>query len=174
MGLVEPIAPQAQWYLAQLRPNSLHIARRNLMRQSFRVFSPTQTVTRKQAGRFVEREAPLFPGYLFVSFDPERHGWRAINSTLGVRRLVAFGTAAPVPVPRRLVVDLMARCDAEGRLQELSAIAPGDRVRLTSGPFADFVTTVEKVDADRRVWVLLDILGRETRLAVRQTAVQRV
>jgi len=37
---------------------------------------------------------------------------------------------------------------------------------MTHGPFADFVAEVEKIDPDRRVWVLLDIMGGKTRIAV--------
>src|SRR3954471_8443199 len=78
----------AAWYLAQVRPNSFQIAERNLARQSFPVFCPTQEETRRRAGRFVLVTQPLFPGYLFVSFNPASAAWRAINSTYGVSRLV--------------------------------------------------------------------------------------
>ncbi|KFE33265.1 hypothetical protein DW2_18839 [Thioclava atlantica] len=36
---------------------------------------------------------------------------------------------------------------------------------ITAGPLTDFIARVEKVDAERRVWLLLDILGRETRIS---------
>lgn len=45
-------------------------------------------------------------------------------------------------------------------------LSPGDQVAMTHGPFADFVAEVEKIDPDRRVWVLLDIMGGKTRIAV--------
>jgi len=37
---------------------------------------------------------------------------------------------------------------------------------LTRGPFTDFVATIETIDPDRRIWVLLDILGAATRVAL--------
>ena len=80
---------------------------------------------------------------IFVAFDPDRRRWQAINSPLGVKRLVAFGK---LPPPRFL--------------------APGDRVRLTAGPFANFIATVEQIAPARRVWVLLDLMGQLTRVAV--------
>ena len=43
---------------------------------------------------------------------------------------------------------------------------PGDEVTLTKGPFANFVTAVEKIAPDWRVWVLLDVMGGQTRIAV--------
>ena len=46
------------------------------------------------------------------------------------------------------------------------ALKPGDQVRLTSGPFADFVGTIESIAPERRVWVLIEIMGGQTRVAV--------
>ncbi len=161
------------WFLAQFKPNCQHIAERNLQRQHFPVFLPQQMVTRRQRGRFVEALQPLFPGYLFVSFDPASGGWRKINATYGITRLVAFGSD-PAPVPPALVAELMARCDGEGQLQPPTAFAPGDSVRVTKGPFADFVARIEKLDSQERVWLLLDILGRPTRVSAQLDALQGV
>lgn len=154
------------WFLAQVRPNSFQIAERNLVRQGFRVFCPTQDETKRRAGRFVTRPAPLFPGYLFVQFAPASAPWRAINSTYGVSRLVSFAGATPAPVPKELVAGLLARCDEEGRLAPPKSLAAGDRVEVLSGPFAQFVATVESLAPQRRVWVLLEVLGGKTRVAL--------
>lgn len=159
----------SDWYLAQLRPNGAQIARRNLTRQGFSVFHPVQTVTSRRGRAFVTQKAALFPGYLFVGRAPDAAPLRAVNSTLGVARLVSFGTA-PTPVPRALITELAARCDADGALREL---APGDAVRLTTGPFADFVASVAEIAPDQRVWVLLDILGRVTRVAIPRAELRR-
>jgi transcriptional antiterminator RfaH len=53
-------------------------------------------------------------------------------------------------------------------------LQPGDAVRLASGPFAEFVATVEKISPDQRVWVLLDLMGRTARMAVKSEALQVV
>ncbi len=161
------------WFLVQLKPNGLATARRNLERQGFPLFCPMQPATRKRGARFVQTWQPLFPGYLFVAFRPDSAPWRAINSTYGVARLVRFGTDAPAPVPQGLIQGLWMRCDEEGRLLPPDVLAPGDEVRILSGPFADFVTTVERISPDQRVWVLLDLLGRPTRVAVSRESVQK-
>lgn len=160
------------WHLAQLRPNCAQIALRNLARQGLTVFNPTQTQTTRRGQKFLTREVQLFPGYLFIRLDPRSSDPRAVNGTLGVARLVSFGDR-PAPVPARLVEELIARCDSQGHLQPPPEIAPGDRVRLASGPFAEFVSTVEAITPDRRVWILLDILGRPTRVAVPERELRR-
>ena len=153
------------WFLAQLKPNSGHIAERNLKRQGFQTFLPLEDATKQVRGRFINALRPLFPGYIFVAFDITKGHWRAINSTDGVTRLVSFGKD-PAPVPSDVVGQLMLRCDGAGRLLPPKLLKPGDQVRLSTGPFADFVATVESIAADRRVWVLLEIMGGQTRVGV--------
>lgn len=153
------------WFLVQLKPNSVKIAERNLKRQGFRTFLPLEEVTKRAKSKFVTAERPMFPGYIFVSFDVTKGGWRAINSTNGITRLVSFGKD-PAPVPLDIISGLMLRCDAQGKLIPPKLLNPGDQVAMTHGPFADFVAEVEKIDPDRRVWVLLDIMGGKTRVAV--------
>lgn len=159
-------AETAAWYLAQVRPNSFHIAERNLLRQGFRVFCPRHAETRRRAGRFVPVQSPLFPGYVFVSFEASSAPWRAINSTYGVTKLVTFGDKSPAPVPRELVDGLISRCDSEGLLKPRPTLSPGDAVQVLTGPFAQFVATVEQISPNKRVWILLDILGGSTRVAI--------
>ena len=153
------------WFLAQYKPNSHRIAERNLARQGFRTFLPLQEETKRVRGKFETRLRPLFQGYLFVALDPRQGGWRAINSTYGITRLVSLGQE-PTPVPLDLVSQLMLRCDASGKLLPPRLLKPGDQVTLTAGPFTDFVATIETIAPERRVWVLIEIMGGQTRVAV--------
>ncbi|MGB7431922.1 MAG: hypothetical protein WA921_05585 [Ahrensia sp.] len=60
----------------------------------------------------------------------------------------------------------MLRCDAKGKLLPPKLLKLGDQVTLTKGPFANFVAEVEKIAPDRRVCVLMEIMGGQTRFAV--------
>lgn len=156
-------SPARAWHVAQFKPNSAAIARRNLARQKFEVFLPMIETTRRQSGKFVTRSAPLFPGYLFLRETPGSAHLGAVNGTQGITRLVALA-GRPTPVPDAMIKALRARCDTQDQVQPLPDYAPGDAVTLATGPFADFVATVERVDAEKRVWLLLDFMGRETRI----------
>jgi len=149
------------------------MAERNLRRQRFQTFLSLHEETKRRAGRFTSTLRPLFTGYMFVAFDVSRGGWRTFNNTYGVTRLVSFGVE-PQPAPLDLISRLMLRCDAGGKLLPPRILQPGDVVRLASGPFADFVATVEMISPDQRVWVLLDLMGRTTRVAVQAEALQAV
>jgi transcriptional antiterminator RfaH len=153
------------WFLAQLKPNCGHIAERNLKLQGFRVFLPKEDSTKQVRGKFLNTLRPLFPGYIFVAFNTGAGHWRTINSTNGITRLVSFGQE-PAAVPLDIVSQLLLRCDADGKLLPPKLLKPGDTVRLTSGPFADFVGTIEVIAPERRVWVLMEIMGGQTRVAV--------
>ena len=153
------------WFLAQLKPNAQRIAERNLHRQGFTTFLPKIEQSRRKDSRFVTEVKPLFPGYIFVQFDTQTGGWRAINSTQGVTRLVSFGRD-PAPVPDDLIDEIRARCsDGDVFVPAQDTIGVGDVVTVAKGPFADFTATVADLDPDQRVWVLIDLMGRKTRVS---------
>lgn len=154
-----------RWFLAQLKPNCANIADKNLKRQGFKTFLPREEWTRKKSGKFVTTTRPLFSGYIFVAFDVAKGLWSKINATSGVTRLVCLGRE-PTVVPTELILELKKRCDDDGKLLPPEALKAGDHVALTKGPFANFAAEVEQFAQDRRAWVLLDLMGMTTRVAV--------
>ena len=70
-------------------------------------------------------------------------------------------------MPLALVSQLMLRCDSSGKLLPPRLLKPGDQVRITSGPLAEFVAEVEAMAPDRRVFVLMELMGGQTRVAVK-------
>jgi transcriptional antiterminator RfaH len=155
------------WFVVQLKPNAEAIAKRNLLRQGIQLFAPFEEVTVRRANKSINSCQALFPGYLFVSFDPEVVRWRTVNSTIGVSRLVSFADSQPAAIPLGLISGLMQRCDPSGKLLPPRFLHSGDSVRVTNGPFAEFIGTVEHSAPNQRIWILLDILGKNTRVAVR-------
>lgn len=154
-----------QWYLAQFKPNCAQIAVRNLDRQGFGTFLPLERQTRKKSARYIEVKEPYFPGYLFVEVSSAATPWQAIRSTHGVARLVTFGKS-PAPVPVQILMPLIESCDEQGVLQPNAPISKGHRVRISNGPFVDFIGTIEGLQPEQRAWVLLEVMGKDTRVSV--------
>ena len=154
-----------QWYLIQFKPNSHRLAERNLYRQGFETFLPMQKINHRKASRFVSDLRPLLPGYTFVSVNSELTPWRSINSRIGVSKLVGF-EGKPKPLPLQLISGLMLRCDASGTLLPPKSLSEGDNVEMLTGPFANFIATVDTIDPDQRIWVLMDFMGQKTRMQV--------
>lgn len=168
LAAAKPLVSVTQpWFVVQLKPNAEAIAKRNLLRQGMQIFAPFEEVTSRKARKLIQTCKALFPGYLFVSFDQDAVRWRTVNSTLGISRLVSFADDRPAQVPLGLISSLMRRCDPSGKLLPPRFLHGGDVIRVTNGPFADFIGTVEQMAPDQRIWVLLDILGKNTRVAIR-------
>ena len=161
------------WFVAMLKPNALAIAQTHLDRQGFPNFAPMRLETRQRRNRHDTRPRPLFPGYIFVQFDPDSAAWRKINSTRGITRLVLNNPKHPRPLPWQFIAGMRSRCDESGVLEEIEEIAAGDRIRIIAGPFADFVSKVEHVDSDNRVRVLLSIMSQEINLNLPLHSVQK-
>jgi transcription elongation factor/antiterminator RfaH len=151
------LAPGARWYLVHARPNSERKAELNLKAQGLKTFLPQLEKTVRHARRLTTVRRPLFARYLFVNLDVGRDRWSSINSTVGVSRLVAQ-ECGPIAVPFGIVETLLAHSDA-GITRLDHALAEGQRVRILSGPLADFTATIMRLDARRRVDVLLEIMG---------------
>lgn len=150
-----------RWFAGQLKPNGLAQAERNLARQGIETFCPWTVEAHLRNGSMTDRSRPLFPGYVFVRLDPQAGLWRAVNSTRGLTRLVQTDPREPVPLPDALIDGLRARCDPQGRINAGPTLAPGDRVRVIAGPFADLVTTIETIGEDARIRVLFDLMNRK-------------
>ncbi|MDF0599277.1 transcription termination/antitermination NusG family protein [Psychromarinibacter sp. C21-152] len=162
------------WHVAQLKPKGLPRALENLARQGYPVFCPEQTVSRRTARGLVDTRVPLFPGYLFVQFDPTIRGWSALNSTRGIARLLLDHPSRPAPLPQQLMTGLLGRCDATGLLLPPDDLRPGERVRVLSGPFAAYVATVEKMAPEERVTVLFELMGRQGRVSMPRSSLERL
>jgi transcriptional antiterminator RfaH len=162
-----------QWYLIQFKPNSHLLAERNLHRQGFETFLPMQKITRRKTSRFVSDLKPLFPGYMFVSVNSDLAPWRTINSTIGVSKLVSF-EGKPKPLPLQLISGLMLRCDVSGTLLPPKSLSEGDSVEMLTGPFANFIATVDTIDPEQRIWVLMDFMGQKTRMQISADELQIV
>jgi len=154
------------WYLAQLRPNGLKAAKINLERQSFKVFCPMHEVLSGVSAKARTEKRPLFSGYLFVSVAQESQPWRAINSTYGVSRLVNLDPKGPNAVPQDFMSALIDRCDSNDVLCSPLDLEVGDKVEVLQGPFSKFVSTIEFIDSDERIWLLLELLGRKTKVGL--------
>ena len=152
-----------EWFILQFKPNSHHLAAKNLNRQGFETFLPLHETTSRRLSRFINTSKPLFPGYMFIRFDKAESEWHKINNTYGVSRLITFNSTLK-SIPTIFVDHLMKRYDLSGKLIPIQKLKKGDQVEVLKGPFANFIATVEKYEADQRIWILMDLMGRKTEI----------
>ena len=163
---------ETQWLLAQVKPNSGAIAERNLNRQGFETLLPMERKTRRYRGQLKSVRAPYFPGYIFVRLDSTEAEWTAIRSTYGVSNLVAFGLQ-PAIVPPEIIDELLNCCSPDGFIENYVELGEDDKVQITHGPLTDFFAKVEKLVPDERAWLLIDIMGKETRSLLKLSDLRR-
>lgn len=151
------------WFVVRTKTGAEERALWHLGNQSFEAYLPRYRKEIRHARKVSTVLRPVFPGYLFVRMDLEQQRWRAINGTVGVISLVQFGDT-PRPLADAVVEAIRGRED-----DGVVSIAPeglkkGDRVRVREGAFADYTALLEEVSDEKRVVLLLDLMGREVRV----------
>ena len=96
------------WCVAQIKPNSYDSAIQNLERQGFETFLPKMEITKRQKNKFIVKDVYVFPGYMFVCFDPRIITWTKINSTYGVSKILSFNNK-PSEISSDLILELKTR-----------------------------------------------------------------
>ena len=152
-----------EWFILQFKSNSHYQAKKNLTRQGFEVFLPLHDTTSRKLSRFINTSKPLFPGYMFVKFNRAESEWHKINNTYGVSRLITFNSILK-SIPTSFVDSLMNRFDLSGKLLPIQKLKKGDQVKVLNGPFANFIAKVETYETDQRIWILMDLMGRKTKI----------
>ena len=167
--MIQPTSPEdssPRWYVVHTQPCSEDRASMRLNAQGYDVFCPRLRKTVRHARKSENKLVPLFPGYLFLRLDISRDRWRAVNGTRGVIRLLTQGDV-PQAVPAGIVEELRSHVDAHDALVWTPPLNIGQRVRITEGPFEDFVGTLQRLEGTDRVLVLLDLLGRSVPATLR-------
>lgn len=72
----------------------------------------------------------------------------------------------PAPCPAGLVERFIQLTDGDGLLDFGSGLEEGGLVRIVSGPLADLVGTLERMDAAGRARVLLEIMNGEVAVTI--------
>src|SRR5262249_41190581 len=134
-----------RWFLVYTQPKSERKAEMHLGAQGFRTHLPTIQKTIRHARQLRTVRAPLFPRYLFLILDPQRDRWLSVQSTVGVSSLFTCDDR-PIPVPEGVVETLIENTDEANLTLFTRGLVAGQSVRILTGPFADFVGTLERLD----------------------------
>ena len=139
------------WSVAQVYAQRESSAAMHLKQRGFETYLP---VTKQEA-----RVCPLFPSYLFIRIEL---AWYDILSSPGIIRLLRNGDS-PCEVPEMVLTKIHRQTDHRGlvRLPKRRGLEPGDRVRMTGGPFRDHIGIYDGMRGSERSRVLLELLGRK-------------
>ena|ERR1019366_4939748 len=110
---------------------------------------------------------------MFVVLNLQKDRWRSVNYTFGVISLIMSGDM-PEPVPSGVVEKLLDDTDEGGAARFDSDLRVGQSIRVTTGPFTHVLGCLERLDANGRVRVLLDIMGGKVPTIVDRSALETV
>lgn len=163
---------EKNWFLVQFKSNNHIIAEQNLRAQNYKTFLPLEEKILTRYGKKTTVITPLFPGYLFVSFSLTYDKWSVINSTFGVSKLLSQNNK-PQIIPQKIMHELIDRCDENGNLLPPKNMKKGDNIMVINSAFSKFISTIDRIDSKNRIWVLMNILGRETRVEITPNQIQK-
>lgn len=133
----------------------------NMADKIFRIEVPQKTVTQLKGGKKQEREEKIFPGYVLVEMIMDEDSWYVVRHTSGVTKFVG-SAKRPIPARESEIKKIINRSTSTTQKVELD-VKVGDKVRITSGPFADFIADIIEVYPDKsKLRANVSIFGRET------------
>ena len=130
----------------------------------FSVVVPTEKKIKIKAGKRIESEEKVYPGYVLVDMIVDDNSWYVVRNTPRVTGFVGAGVN-PVPLNKKEVDDLFGRMDKSNghSARHQMDIEVGEIVRIADGPFKELEGKVSDVDNERgKIKVLVSMFGRET------------
>ncbi|MGL4475800.1 MAG: transcription termination/antitermination NusG family protein [Shewanella sp.] len=165
------------WYLLYCKPRNEIRAQQNLSLQHINTYLPmVQQQSKNSRGKLSIKSVPLFPGYLFVRFDPEVTAASMIRNTRGVAGIVdcrekmqpLCHLVYSVKRQERLlgVIDLTEGVQSvvhspNDEPEEIQhEFSHGEMVEFIDGPFKSLTGIFEQQDDKARCIILMEVLGR--------------
>ncbi|MFR3907751.1 MAG: transcription termination/antitermination protein NusG, partial [Christensenellales bacterium] len=110
-----------------------------------------------------------YPGYVMVKMFMNDKTWYVVRNTRGVTGFVGPGSK-PIPLTDEEVTAMGVE-----RIALKLDVAVGENVRITSGPFENFVGTVKALDPEnQKVKLAVLMFGKENMLELDYIAVQKI
>jgi len=147
---------EASWYALTVRPNHEQTAALGLRNQEWEVYVPVCRSRRQWSDRVKEKDAVLFPGYVFCRFAYADR-LRVLQSP-GVRSLV--GTAKqPLPVTDEEIASVRAIVASGRPIAAWPYLREGRRVVINHGPLENVRGVILRAKNAWRVVVSVEALG---------------
>ena len=162
--------PNAKWYVVHTNAGHEHkvaitlkqrVEASKLSDMIQAIMVPVQDKIVVTEGKKKTVSERLFPGYVLVKMELKNETWYIVRNTTGVTGFVGVGNK-PTSLPPEEVKSIMKFTEMEAPKFE-AMFQIGDGVRITDGPFLDFVGKVDSIDQEKgKVKVLVSVFGRET------------
>lgn len=128
------------------------------------IIVPTEEVVEMRSGQKRKSERKFFPGYVLVQMIMDDDTWHLVRNVPRVLGFIGGTSERPAPISDKEANNILQRVEeGETKPRPKVLFEPGEVVRVTDGPFADFNGVVEDVNYEKsRLRVSVSIFGRST------------
>lgn len=161
---------QGKWYVIHTQTSHEARVKANLEQRVkslgvedkiFDIVIPTREIVVVKKGKKTKQKERVFPGYILVRMILDDESWLVVRTTEGVTGFIGAGLK-PTPISDKEVRAIMKFVQQE-QPKFKAKFSIGEAVKITEGPFADFLGTIEAIDEEKgKVRVLVSIFDRET------------
>jgi transcriptional antiterminator NusG len=125
---------------------------------------PTEEVVEMRNSQKRRSERKFFPGYVLVKMEMDDETWHLVKKIDKVLKFIGGTNDKPSPISDAEADNILQRIkEGSDRPKPKTLFEPGEVVRVTEGPFADFNGVVEEVNYEKsRLRVAVLIFGRST------------
>ena len=163
-GLEADAADSARWFAVWTRSRHEQVVRDQLAARQIEAFLPTITRWSRWKDRKKKIIWPLFPGYCFAHFDPERA--LSVLTCSGVVNIVSF-EGRPAPIPEIELESIRLLVGSELQYDPCPFLKQGSRVEVVSGPLRGVVGRLLRKDGPRaRIVLSVDLIGQAVSVEV--------
>jgi transcriptional antiterminator NusG len=162
--------PDAKWYVIHVQTGyegrvkaalEQRVKSLSVDDRIFDVVIPTRDIVVVKKGKKSKATEKVFPGYVLIRMILDDQSWLVVRTTEGVTGFVGAGLK-PTAISEKEVQAIM-RFDQQEQPKFKTKFSVGEAVKITDGPFADFLGTIEAIDEEKgKVRVLVSIFDRET------------
>ena len=139
----------------------------------FRVVVPTEDEIEIKGGERKTVSRKTLPSYILIQMELDEQSWYVVRNTPGVTGFVASGTR-PIPLDDDEVEHILNRMEENDPKVRLG-FSEGDNIRITDGPFAEFIGTVDEINLEKgKVRLMVSFFGRETPIDLDLSQVEEI
>ena len=139
----------------------------------FRVLVPMEDEVQIKDGKKKVSKRKVYPGYVLVEMIMTDASWYVVRNTPGVTGFVGTG-AKPIPLHENEAMAILKRMGMDPVNVRID-FELGQNVRITAGPFQNFIGTIEEIHPDKgKIRVMVSMFGRETPIELDFSQVEKI
>jgi transcription antitermination factor NusG len=166
-----PSTPLPAWYGVRTRSNYEKVTADMLSAKGYEAYLPIYRARRRWSDRAVERELPLFPGYLFCRFDPMRR--LPILTTPGVVSVIS-NAKVPIPIPEVEISAIRTAIESGFPVTPCAYLKEGQHVRVREGPLEGVEGILIRKKNDWRIVLSVEMLQRSVSIEIDRESVTAI